>query len=487
MALMPKYLAYGLYLVISPALANDDIGQRLLHNLQQSQSVQEQRLLAPALIQPEALGDGIAPIVIDGQAYAIAATVSEVGQALYVAVSRQQWPDVARLLPIYAALPEHDVTLLWFAQGSWARARGDYVTAIAQYQAILLKQPEFLRAKLELARTLFEDQQNKEALAMFASIAPAELSEGLSATLATYAAALKNREGWHGSFSIGPQYQNNLNQTSQIDLCTTMTADGTCLAGFFASDKIRAVGTTYEATLSKRVQFVGHHGGLLRGVAYGNTYPHEGEYNEVNALLYGGYHFRNAATNVSLLPFLEFNRYGGRPISRAYGLRAEWQQTLGTATSVNLDLEHKRQIFVAGYQHNDGRQDSVFLTLTHSLNPRLAFFGGADFLRKKTEQPVNSHQQRGGRIGVYQVLSPYMNVTAYASYKSRQYARFNAFLGAQRAERELTTTMVLQWPEAKVVGLSPSLSIKRTRVNSNAAYVYRYRKNEVSLRLNKYF
>lgn len=488
MALTPKYLTYGLYVVIPLALANDDIGQRLLQNLQQSQSLQEQRLLAPALAQPETADGGIAPIVIDGQAYAIAATVSEVGQALYVAVSRQQWPDVARLLPIYAGLPEHDVSLLWFAQATWARAQGHYGEAVAKYRAMLVQQPDFLRAQLELARTLFEDQQNQEARALFASIAPEALSEGLSLTIATYYKALDNREAWHGSLSFGPQYNNNLNQTSQIDRCVDRdAASGFCFVGFEAEQKIHSGGTVYEATLSKQRQLKGHHGLMFRGVAYGNLYWGESNFGEDNALVYGGYQYRDAATSVALLPFYEFNRYGGHAISRAYGLRTEWQQRLSPRSNVNLDLEHKQQSYVNAYQHNDGKQQSAFVTMTHALTPELVFFGGVDGLRKKTASPVNSHQQFGLRLGLYQAITPKLSASMYTSFRYRRYQGFNAFLGAQRKEHEQAYNVVLQWPQQQLWGFSPSLNLKHTQVNSNADYVYNYKKNEFSLRLNKYF
>lgn len=491
MVFAPKYLAYGLGLPLLSAMANDDVGQRLLHTLQQSQNAQERQWVAPALAAPvvaEEGDDAIAPIILDGQAYTIAPTVSEVGQALYVALQRQQWPDVARLLPIYAGLPEHDVTLLWFAQGTWARAKGDYAEAVARYRAILALQPDFLRTQLELGRTLFEDHQNQEARAMFASIAPEALSEGLSKTIATYVAALDQREAWHGSLSLGPVYNNNLNQSSQINRCDLMhEPSGLCLSGFFAEDKLRAFGTTYEGTLTKRGQWQGHHGFLVRGVAYGQTYWHEREYAEANVLAYAGYHYRNAANNVSLLPLIEFNRYGGHTISKAYGVRAEGQRMLSQATSVNLDVEHKRQSFAEGYRHNDGKQQAVFVTVNHMVNPEFVLFGGGDGLRKKTSSPVNSHQQLGLRLGAYSAWSPGLSATFYTSLRYRKYQGFNAFLGAQRKEHEQAYHLVLQLPRLKVWGFNPSLNLKHTRVSSNADFVYSHKKNEASLRLNHSF
>ncbi|MBP6117432.1 MAG: DUF560 domain-containing protein [Neisseriaceae bacterium] len=472
-----KYLTHAVWLLAGPVWANEETSQRLWQGLQRAQDAQVQQLLVP-----EEPSEAVASTAItDGD------SVDDLGLALYQAISQQRWATVAQLLPLYEALPEHDPTLVWFAKGASARARGAYAEAIGAFRTILQQQPDFLRAQLELARTLFEDQQNQEARALFSDIAPAALTTGLSNTLEGYLAALDSREGWRGSFSLGSEYKNNLNQSSQIDLCTIMGPDGLCWAGFFASDKIRAVGTLYEATLSKRRQISGHHGLMARGMIYGSTYRQEGDYNEANGLLYAGYHYRDARRSASVLPLLTWTRYGGQMLSRAYGLRLEWQQTFTERTQLSVDLERQQQTYVAPYEHNSGQQTSAFVTLSHQLATGQVLFGGADVVRKKTDQSVNSHQQRGLRLGAYQSWSPKFNLTVSAAFKKRQYDGYNAFLGAQRAERELAYTAVLQWPQAQLMGFSPSLTLKRTRVNSNAAYVYNYRQNEVNLKLSHYF
>lgn len=112
------------------------------------------------------IGDDLS-INIDGQSYQVNNDVNDIGQAIYVALTRNQYEDVARFLPYYTKLTDHDDLLVKYANAKIAYKNKNHQKAINYYQHILQKNPDFLRIELELARVYYESQQNKEAITQF--------------------------------------------------------------------------------------------------------------------------------------------------------------------------------------------------------------------------------------------------------------------------------------------------------------------------------
>lgn len=98
---------------------------------------------------------------VDGREYTVAPTVSDIGQAIYIALGRQQWTDASRFLRRYAVMSGADPMLLHYARGGLARHKGHLRQAEREYRALLALQPDFLPGQLELARVLFENQRDR--------------------------------------------------------------------------------------------------------------------------------------------------------------------------------------------------------------------------------------------------------------------------------------------------------------------------------------
>ena len=110
-------------------------------------------------------------ITIDGQTLRVERTVDDLGQALYLSLQHQQWGAAQRFLDEYIELPGHDPLLRHYAQGGLARVAGNHRRAANEYEALLAAQPDFLPARLELARVYAEDQRDRDAVALFTAIA----------------------------------------------------------------------------------------------------------------------------------------------------------------------------------------------------------------------------------------------------------------------------------------------------------------------------
>ena len=103
--------------------------------------------------------------------------------------------------------------IVLFAEANQAVSRDDLEAALAKYRELYRKNPEFLRGRLDLARLLFIDKQNKESAALFDGIDIPEVP-AVNEKIKVFADALKKRDAWSGSVSFGAGYDTNLNQSS---------------------------------------------------------------------------------------------------------------------------------------------------------------------------------------------------------------------------------------------------------------------------------
>jgi len=137
---------------------------------------------------------------------------SEVSNAAYVAINLQQWEKVRQFLDKYRSLSGHEVALVLMAEGMLARESQNYPTAIEKLNTALVHNPDFIRAKMELARVLFEDNQSREARALFGEISTSGIPDAAHPVIEGFQQALDARDDWRGSFSMGLGYNSNINQ-----------------------------------------------------------------------------------------------------------------------------------------------------------------------------------------------------------------------------------------------------------------------------------
>lgn len=84
--------------------------------------------------------------------------------------------------------------------------------------------PVSLPARLELARTLFDDGQEREAENTFAStLADIDVGDaktaGVRKSIGLFRDALEQRQAWSGAVAVGPEWTDNVNRTSASQTC----------------------------------------------------------------------------------------------------------------------------------------------------------------------------------------------------------------------------------------------------------------------------
>lgn len=467
------------------AQEQDDL-RRILDQRGQHQAVERERELLKDELEAERPS-----ISVDGKSYPVGHNVSDVGRALYLSLQQKQWSRARRFLDEYLALTDRDPLLVHYAQGALARNRGDLGQAQREYRALLALKPDFLPGRLELARVLFEDQQDREAEQLFAAIA-ASLGDddartaGVRRTVATFQSALANRRRWNGSFALGPAWSDNLNRSSAGSTCL-LYLGGDCFFSRRTPDPIVASGYDYDANLNKRVALRGHHGVYLRTLLFGQGYRDNSAYNELTSITQAGYSYRSGRHNLMLAPSFEYYAWGQQALYGAWGAHAEWSWMLSPKSLLKLEGDWKAMRYRrAGYAANyDGVTRSLYATWFRSLGMRWTVFGGVDVVDSDAAQAAYGYLQKGVRLGGSLQWPEGFSGTLFASFRQRDYGAYSALLGARRQDDEQGYTFVLKATRLGFAGFTPLLTLRRNRIRSNVDWLYSYDKNAVSLKLER--
>ena len=80
-----------------------------------------------------------------------------------------------------------------------------------------------------------------------------------------------------------------------------------------------------------------------------------------------------------------------------------------------------------------------------------------------------------------------LRTSLFSSLRHREYNDFNALLGSRRRDDESSHTLIVSAPRWALLGFTPNLTLKHTRVRSNVDWLYSYQRTQLSLRMEKLF
>lgn len=473
----------------SAVFANQDTNLRL-----QQRDELSARQTERAFIEDELNKEAeAASITVNGQTYEVGNTLHELGQALHLAVQSRQWFLAQDFLTRYQAIPGHDMLLVHYAKGAIFRQEGQFSASELEYRALLDSQPDFLPGQLELARVLFDNQKNRDALQLFERVDSAlppdnPRAQGVRNTIDSFVNALNHRDTWQGAFSFGPSFSDNLNQSSESYTCLLRHASGICLMDRVTPEAESATGIDFDASLNKRFSLEGHHGISFRGLSYGSVYNNHAQFNEHTLIASLGYSFHSAENRFSLSPQVEYNASGNHALFVSAGLKADWVKNISAKSAFKFEGEVERQTYrPKALDYQSDWQWSSSMAYWHQVSKGWLLFGGVDWTKKENEQKVHEYQLIGGRFGVNKGWDTGVDVSVFSSLRERKYGGFSAVLDEKREDKEQNYTVVLAAKKWSVYGFSPLLTWQHTQVSSNVDWLYSYRKNQYSIKLEKRF
>ena len=423
--------------------------------------------------------------------------------SLMKAVNAQNEEETVRLLDIYRRQDVYDPDIVLFAEANQAVFRDDLKAALAKYRKLYHQNPEFLRGRLDLARLLFIDKQNKESAALFDGIDIPEVP-AVNEKIKVFADALKKRDAWSGSVSFGAGYDTNLNQSSGATVVRNQTSCGFDSNGqpilddagmlscrneqldAYAPDALKNRMWVYEANLSRRISLNGHHGLQLGGYAWGRLYPGNKEYGEHNINVSPAYSFQSKDHSFSVGPQVQYEWSGGKLRDSSAGISTAYSRTFSDQASLGVQLDHKYDRYRGELKHFNGPQTLLFTTAIYALPKDWLIFGGYDYLRKNSREKVDSYRRHGLRAGVNKRFESGIDATFQAIWRKTAYQDYHAWLETRRHDFERTYQLDIKFDRPFLRGITPVFSIKHTD-NKSSSWLNRYKRNEFLIKIEHRF
>lgn len=477
----PHYLIYVflmLFLCTASEMAlsasnDDDRGQRLWLKDQQTYRKKSEAVTSDdrsLLADPMSLS-------LEGKTYQLSNNAQDLGLAIYLAVNHRQFRDAERLIQAYSRLPDHDPLLILFTRAEIARDEKRYEQAITLYRQILARSPDFLRVRLELARTLFQDNQNRESSSLFERILSEhgeELPAGTIATIRQFTGAIEDRTGWSGSLALGYGYNSNVSQLPDRD--TPWLSGGRLWKREDPSD---SGDINWDASLSRLVPLAGHHSLLIKGTSWGDRYVNHGEFSENTYRLALQYQFRNAHSSLALGPVGEMKISSEKLLYTGTGIKLDADHIFTPRLMVSLSADRQNLTYKKPYDSADGHRDNIYLTGIFGLTPQTSLFVGVDGTRVSTQMRSDDYYQTGLRGGLFTSLTPDTNLLVMTTQRHTRFGEYNVLTGDERRDREQMYMARLSAPGWKLLTFSPFISYRYRINHSSSDGLYSFRQHEI--------
>lgn len=419
--------------------------------------------------------------------------------AIFITINRRDWVLLEELIASYEPLVHADPDMLLFAKAALNASKGKVKSAVKQYQELLTHQPNFVRARLDLARLYYQDGLYHKSQATFAQVnSTPKLPPAVKRNIEAYLTAIDKKQSLNATLALGAGYQHNINESSESNTCLFELPNGDC--GYMRSTPkgINSAAANIEATLNRNWQIHNHHGSTINLLGYGTLYHQDtaNDYDNSTVNLSAGYRYVDHRQELSLTPLIEHHREDNQHLYTATGARLSYNQNpsqtilgrwLEKPIRASLDVEYKNFSYRDDFSNNDGFQWLVHGNLYMTTNPNTQWFISLDYLDRDNDDKPNAYHQAGIGMGYYKHWQNGFTSTTVLRHRRRKHEAHNALLGTKRKDEQTSLYASVYAPKWQVCGFEPSLSYQYRHNNSNIDWLYDYDTSSVWLKMFKVF
>ncbi len=397
--------------------------------------------------------------------------------ALISAVVLEQVEGVRILYPLFIQAQIQDETLDLLAQALLAKTDGQYKKAITAYQQALNKEPHQNVIRLNLAKVLFDNHQDKSAKYHFDYLKNNESDGDIQQIINAYLNAIEQRYHKNASIQLGWHYDSNLNNANQDTILETDTGYWEFPAPY------SAYGVNYSADISKNWVMTDNFSITSQLQFTGKNYKDQQEYNDIDTSLGLGIDYQTAKAQFSFLPIYNYRRQGGEPYSWEGGVQIEgkyWskpnQQWIASIDYLNQN--HHRQTFL------DGNFVSTSVNWLYVKDNSQYYLIGSDFSKKDAQDDSESYRRHALKINWIKQWNDWLYSSLYGQIAERHYQQMDIF-NIDRKDKEYLGAITL-WTKPLSFDITPKLTLIAQKSDSNH-HLYHYDKYQLYLQFSKEF
>ena len=416
-------------------------------------------LIAPLLILAAATGPARAQ-----EAPRPAISAEQLIEAARVALAEGELDDAEFLLK--GVKPgEGDIDDLDFLHGAIALRRGDRQAAIARFRAILARNPNLPRVRLDLALAYFQAGQDRRAAYHFRlALGDKDLPPVVRARALAFLDQIRRRKSWSitGSLALAPD--SNINtatgarQVSLFGLPAQLSEDARRTSGVGLSASILG---GYEGRISEALRF--------RTVAGLQTRTYaEDQFNQQVLSLRAGPRFLFRKFDLRPELTAEVRRIGNDTYSRAAGFELSGNWLIAPTSRLSAAVGGERIAYETFL--GDGRLYSGQLGIAHALGQATLLRVDTAFRREILERDAYSWREYIVGVSVSREFPLGFVLATGPGYRWRKYgAPLPAFGRRARQDRTLTGWITVSNRYVELFGFTPEITIRYERRDSNLA------------------
>ena len=386
--------------------------------------------------------------------------------------------DAAELLLEGVRPGEGNVDDLDFLWGSVAAQRGDWPEAIRRFRAMLARNPELPRVRLDLAFAYFQAEEDRQAAYHFRlALGTEDLPAIVRARALAFLDLIRRRKTWSvsGSFAMLPDSNiNNATSARSVDLFgfpATLSEDARQTSGVGISANVSG---GYEARLGPDFRY--RVGGGLRTRTY-----REDQFNERIVSLRTGPRFLFEAFDVRPELSAQQRWLGGDVYSRAVGLELSGNWLAAPTWRLGMSLGRERITYETFL--GDGHIDSLGLEVAYALGQATLLRADTVMRRELLDRDAYSWREIIVGFTASRELPRGFVVSGGPLYRWREYGAALPALGPEaREDRTLGGRITVSNRHITLAGFMPELTLRYERRDSNLAlYDYERTAGEIGV------
>lgn len=420
-------------------------------------------------------------------------------RAMFSAVVAHNTDGIAVVLPVYEQWPQHDRKLALYARAMLKQARGEAAEAVAMYREFIAETPDAPSVRFQLARALYEDQQNEAAADQFDRLQGEDLPDAVRQSVAAYRQALRERDSWQWRASFNLTREQNINQApsrqrvgeylneEQCGRARLNKPDDDCFRGWTFNAPVNALAAHYQLGGDKKWSLPKGWYATAGADFYGKSYRGHSRYNDASARVSAGIGRADQRNDGGITPFHERRFYGNGAYSYTNGVRVHFNRWHSPKLQSHSALEF-------GRLNNQSREraDNQSRMASHALvfypNARRYWLLGSDVYQERNRDDRSDNFNRYGVRAVWgqewpQGLSTRVQLNAAKRLYDTPSLISN---GERRRDTELGATVSVWHRAVHFKGITPRLTVSRQKNLSNDPF-YEYGKSRAFVELGKTF
>ena len=358
---------------------------------------------------------------------------------------------------------EGDIDAVDFLHGTVALHRGEWQAAIERFRAILARNPDLLRVRLDLALAYFNAGEDGSAAHHFRqALGAEELPPAARARALAFLDLIRRRKTWSitGSLALAPDTNiNNATSARSVELFglpAQLSEDARETSGIGLNANI---GGGYEARLAPDLRF--RTSASLRTRTYS-----ESQFNDRTLSLRAGPRF--LFDRFDLRPELsaQGRELGGDTYSRALGLTLSSDWLIAPAWRLSGSLGAERVSYETFL--GDGTIYAATLGLGHAFDQATLLRADASARQEDVESDAYSWREYVVELSASRELPAGFVVTAGPSYRSRAYGAPLLSLSREAREDEtLAGRVTVSNRHIEMFGFMPEITVRYEERDSN--------------------